>query len=175
MRPLTRDDFGLLSRWLAAPHVQQWWRQPSSLEAVEQEYGAAVDGKEPTDVFVVEWDGRSIGIIQRYRLSDYPKSQAVLAVTGTPAEAVSVDYLIGEPDQIGRGIGPQVIERCVADSWVKYPDVSAVVVPVQQENRRSWRALEKVGFERAWSGMLDSDDPSDDGPSYVYVLRRGRG
>jgi aminoglycoside 6'-N-acetyltransferase len=45
---------------------------------------------------------------------------------------------------------------------------------VQIENRPSWRALEKAGYRRTWSGLVDSGDPSDDGPSHVYVLDRPR-
>ena len=60
----------------------------------------------------------------------------------------------------------------VADSWDRYPDCTACVVGVHQGNRRSWRALERVGFTRIWSGALASDDPSDAGPQAVYVLGR---
>jgi aminoglycoside 6'-N-acetyltransferase len=42
----------------------------------------------------------------------------------------------------------------------------------QQENVASWRALEKAGFERIFAGPLESDDPSDSGPAFVYALRR---
>ena len=55
----------------------------------------------------------------------------------------------------------------------RYPDVRCVVAAPQQENVASWRALEKAGFTRAWSGVLDSDDPSDDGPAFVYRIDRG--
>jgi hypothetical protein len=36
-RPLSRDDFPLLQRWLAMPHVQAWWGSdagPSAIYAV---------------------------------------------------------------------------------------------------------------------------------------------
>jgi aminoglycoside 6'-N-acetyltransferase len=171
-RPLGRADFALLSRWLSRPHVERWWREEHELAAVEARYGPTVDGVEPTEVFVVEWDGEPIGVIQRYRLTDYPEWQGALAVADTPADAAAVDYLIGEEALIGQGLGGQMIDRFVEDTWHRYPDLPAVVVSVQQDNRRSWRALEKAGFQRRWSGMLDSDDPSDEGPSYVYVRYR---
>jgi aminoglycoside 6'-N-acetyltransferase len=171
-RPLARADFGLLSRWLAEPHVHEWWREEHEPAAVESRYGPAVDGVDPTEVFVVERDGQPIGLIQRYRLADNPEWQRVLAVAPTPGDAASIDYLIGDEALIGRGLGGEIIERFVGDTWKRFPDVPAIVVSVQQENRRSWRALEKAGFQRCWSGMLDSDDPSDEGPSHVYVRYR---
>ncbi len=47
-----------------------------------------------------------------------------------------------------------------------------MAVAVQQDNRRSWRALEKAGYSRVFAGMIESDDPSDAGPSYLYVRLR---
>ncbi len=152
--------------------MQVWWREEHDLAAVEASYGPAVDGVEPIEVFVIEGDGQPIGMIQRYRLSDHPQWERALAVAATPADAACIDYLIGVETLTGKGLGGEIIGRLVEDTWELYPDLSAIVVPVQQANQRSWRALEKSGFRRTWSGMLDSDDPSDEGPSYVYVRYR---
>ncbi len=170
-RPLTREDFALLSRWLAQPHVERWWREDPAPGAVEARYGPSVDGTDPAEVFVVEQDGQPIGMMQRCKLGDEPEWRRVLAVA-YEGEAAGIDYLIGDEALLGRGLGVEMIERFVEDTWSRYPDVPAVVVDVQQDNRRSWRALEKAGFERIWSGTLDSDDPADEGPSYVYVRYR---
>ncbi|MDQ3573800.1 MAG: acetyltransferase [Actinomycetota bacterium] len=171
-RPLDRSDFPLLEQWLGAPHVEVWWREEHEPAAVEARYGPAVDGVDPTELFVVEGDGRPIGMIQRYRLSDDPQWVRALAAAAPPADAACIDYLIGVEALTGRGLGGEIIGRFVEDTWERYPELSAIVVPVQQANQRSWRALEKAGFERTWSGMLDSDDPSDEGPSHVYVRCR---
>lgn len=171
-RPLSRDDFSLLSNWLSRPHVERWWREPFDSASVEERYGPAVDRTEATEVFVVELDGAPIGMVQRYRLEDEPEWRRALEVTGTPADAAGIDYLIGEEDLMGQGIGPELIVQFVEDTWARYPDIPAIVVDVLQDNRRSWRALEKAGFTRCWAGELDSDDPSDQGPAYAYILER---
>jgi aminoglycoside 6'-N-acetyltransferase len=168
-RRLERSDFTQLAQWLAAPHVARWWRQGHDPADVEAEYGPAVDGEDPTEVFVVELDGRSIGLIQRYRLDDNAQWTLALAPSTAPSDAVGIDYLIGPEHLIGRGLGGRVIAGFVIDTWSRYPDLSAIVVAVQQANRRSW-ALEKAGFDRIWAGTLASDDPGDDGPSYIFVL-----
>ena len=72
----------------------------------------------------------------------------------------------------GRGLGRQMIAAFVDLTWDRYADITAVVVAVDQGNEASWRALEGAGFVRAWAGMLDSDDPSDQTPHYLYVRRR---
>ncbi|MDP8992242.1 MAG: acetyltransferase [Actinomycetota bacterium] len=171
-RPLRRSDFPLLAEWLARPHVEMWWREEHDAASVESRYGPCVDGTAPAEVFVVEGAGRPIGLVQRYRLSHEPEYERVVAVADPPKGSASMDYLIADEALIGRGLGPEIIDRFVGDTFDRYPDVPAVVVPVQQANRRSWRALEKAGFERTWSGMLDSDDPSDEGPSHMYVRHR---
>ena len=89
--------------------------------------------------------------------------------------AMGFDYAIGAIDATGRGVGTAAIRELVADTFGRYPDVDSVVVAMQQANRPSWRALERVGFERRWAGSLDSPDPSDAGPSFIYVIRRAAG
>lgn len=171
-RPLGREDLGLLSNWLARPHVERWWREDYDLAAVERRYGPSVDGLDATEVFIVEHDGAPVGMAQRYRLDDEPEWRRVLEVAGTPGDAACIDYLIGEAELTGRGLGTELVAAFSEDTLIRYPDVPAIVVSVQQDNRRSWRALEKAGFSRYWAGELDSDDPSDEGPGYVYILYR---
>lgn len=174
-RPLARGDFPLLSQWLAAPHVAAWWREAHDPVAIEAKYGPCVDGREPTEVFVVDADRAPIGLIQRYRIAEYPDWERAVAGGSAPSCAVGIDYLIGVGTLLGCGLGSQIIDRFVQETWNRYPDVPAIVVDVLQANRRSWRALEKAGFERGWAGTIDSDDPSDDGPSYLYLRHRPAG
>ena len=87
--------------------------------------------------------------------------------------ASRIDYLIGEPEYVGRGLGSQAIREFTAMAFARYPEASAVVAAPQQVNVASWKALERAGFERTWAGQLESDDPGEAGPAYVYCVRRG--
>ena len=174
-RPLERSDFPRLSEWLATPHVAAWWRHQHDPASVEADFGPIVDGEDTTEGFVVEEDGRAIGLIQRYRLDDEGDWDRTVAVGSAPRPAAGIDYLLGDESRVGQGLGPRVIDAFVVATWEGYPDLVAIVVAVQQANRRSWRALEKAGFRRDWSGILESDDPSDAGPSHVYVRLRALG
>jgi aminoglycoside 6'-N-acetyltransferase len=175
LRSLRRQDFALLSQWLAAPHVHTWWREDFDALAIERRYGPVVDGTDKTECFIVERHGTPIGFAQRYLLEDNPEWQTSLLVTGTPSDGAGIDYLIGSDALVGLGLGPILIDQLVEDTWRRYPHVTAVVVDVSTDNRRSWRALEKAGFVRTWSGPLVSDDPSDTGVSHVYVRHRPDG
>jgi aminoglycoside 6'-N-acetyltransferase len=171
-RRLERKDFALLSDWFARPHVEPWWREQYDLVSIEQRYGPSIDGVDRTELFIVETGGQPVGFAQRYLFDDNPGWERSLAPAGMHPGSVGIDYLIGEETMTGRGIGPLIIRRFVEQTWERYPGMSQVVVAVPQANRRSWRALEKAGFERTWAGDISSDDPSDNGASYVYVQRR---
>lgn len=160
----------MLANWLAEPHVRRWWQHDPA--AVESDFGPAIDGSDPTRYFVVLEGTRPVGLIQSYRIGDHPEWMSALRVVKADPDTVGIDYLIGEVDSIGRGLGTAMIRRFVDQVWRDYPFALAVVVAVQQDNPRSWRALEKAGFRRMWSGELESDDPSDSGPNHLYELKR---
>jgi aminoglycoside 6'-N-acetyltransferase len=157
-----------VARWLALPHVAPWWSDEPTVTALETSYGPSVDGTDPTEGFIIELEGRPVGFIQRYRLDDYPPWAEALGIE----HAAGIDYLIGAPELIGVGLGPVVVGSFTTLTFERYPDIERMGVAVQQANHRSWRALEKAGYDRVFEGMIDSDDPSDAGPSYVYVRSR---
>lgn len=172
LRSLERDDLPLLAEWLSRPHVEKWWREACDMTAVEAAYGPMIDGDDPTQGFIAVNDGRPIGFLQRYLLADSPDWQQTVAVGVGVIPGLGIDYVIGEESLTGQGLGPQMISALVVDSWAAYPEIPAVVVDVLQDNRASWRALERAGFHRAWEGTLESDHPSDQGPGYLYLKTR---
>ena len=172
-RELTEDDFGMLAEWLGRDHVQAWWRDPSSLSSVEEKYRPRVLGEAPTEVFVVRFEGDDVGIIQRYRIADHPEWVEILACAGFDAiGSAGIDYLLGNPEVVGRGVGTEMIRRFTDKLFAELGDVTSVAVTPQAANVASCRVLEKAGYERRWVGMLDSDDPSDSDEAALYVLTR---
>ncbi len=170
-------DVELVAAWLREPHVQQWWKDPTAPDKVEEEHRTRVAGEDLTEMFIIGWNGRDIGIVERYRLDDHPDWARAIAGSGQAFQhGAGIDYAIGVPDLIGRGIGSTVIAAFSAELFAAYTDVEVIVVMPQAANRASCRVLEKAGYEHVWTGMLDSDDPSDAGPAAMYVLRlSGRG
>jgi len=170
--PLRASDLPVLATWLARPHVRRWWRQPSDLATVEEDYGPLLDGSDLTEGFIVHLDGRPVGYVQRCLIEDDPESQHAIRTSVGDAGGIGIDYLLGEPDLVGKGIGRAVIARFAAGCFARYPSECRIVVDLQQANVASWKALEAAGFRRAWAGDLDGTDPSDAGPSFIYLLDR---
>jgi len=169
-----REDFGDLAAWLADPEVARWWREDADPISVEARYGPAVDGQDPTRLVVVEVDGVPSGLVQGYRIADDPDWHQTLAGACVDVDLdrmAGMDYLLGRPDVRGRGLGTKVVEA-FSTGLLAEAGIDGVLVDVLQANRPSWRALERAGFERVWAGRLVTDDPSDDGPAYLYL--RGR-
>ena len=99
LRPMTRGDLPLVTRWRQAPHVHRWWQsdgEPTE-ENVAAQYGPDIDGMTPTRIWVVEANGRSVGFVQDYRLADYPE----YALLTPDPKAIGVDYAIGDEQWLG--------------------------------------------------------------------------
>jgi aminoglycoside 6'-N-acetyltransferase len=172
-RPLTRADFPLLRTWLEEPLVKRWWNHRTTDAALEEDFGGAIDGDEAAEFFVAMAGGRPFGLIQRYPVAAYAEYLEELApVCVVGPGAISVDYLIGEPEMRGRGAGAAMIAAFVAESWARYPGASQVLVPVAAGNTASWRALERAGFVRVAEGELEPDNPVDPPDHVIYALER---
>jgi RimJ/RimL family protein N-acetyltransferase len=138
------------------------------LDQLEAEYGPGIDGSDPTEVFIVQVDGTPVGMIQRYMNRDDPGWDAQIDIPS----AAGIDYYIGDPAYIGRGIGTAMIIAFVASVFAAYPKATCITAGVLRDNRPSWRALEKAGFRRERELDLESSDPWDRGPGFLYTLAR---
>lgn len=174
-RPIVRSDFAMLSGWLTQPHVARWWADDASPEGVEADYGPGIDGAEPCEVFIAHRDGSAIGLAQRLRLEAYPPYlREVEAIVPVPRGTWSIDYLVGEPDHTQRGWGSEMVDAFTRRLWHDDAAAPAIIVPVHAENRSSWRCLERAGYSRIATGLLEPDNPADHRGHYLYRIDRPR-
>ena len=153
-RPLVAADLPLVHDWLGREHVSLWWGERGSYEATVEEYLPAVEGRDPTDMYMIVTDGRDIGVIQTYLVDDYPEwADLIDAGEG----AAGMDILIGESALIGRGIGSEAIARFVAAVVFARPTTRACVADPDVRNLASLRAFEKAGFVQT-STFFDPED-----------------
>jgi aminoglycoside 6'-N-acetyltransferase len=156
LRAMSRGDLPDVARWRAADHVRRWFTPGEpTLEAMEAKYGERIDGMSPTRMWVVEVNGRSVGFVQDYRIGDYPD----YAVLGPDPEAVGVDYVIGEPAWVGRGLGARMLWTWMGRAQARFPAATSYFAAPDHRNGASVRVLRKAGFtEGLWF-----DEPQEDG------------
>ncbi len=92
-----------------------------------------------------------------------------------PDATCSIDYLIGPPALLGRGLGTAMIQQFVDATWLSAAAPACIIVPVQAGNRASCRVLERCGFAPVARGMMTPDNPMDDREHVIYRLDRPEG
>lgn len=156
LRSMVVGDLPVLGAWLAHPHLERWFAgdgEPTP-ERIRELYLPAIEGAEPTRLSVVECNGRSIGFCQDYVVRDHPD----YAMLTPDPDAVGIDYAIGEPAFVGRGIGVRLLWALLHSVVARRPDATTVVAAPDHRNEASLRALEKVGFRRGvWFDQRQPD------------------
>ena len=151
-REMTADDLPMIRRWLDAPHVRDWWGDPSEQYAL-----VSGDLDEPAmDQYIVSADGSAFGYLQCYDLTAWNSGFGE-----QPKGTRGVDLFIGEADMIERGHGSAML-RAFADERLKR-GAPRVVTDPDPRNQRALRAYENAGFARV--GMVDTPD----GPSLLMA------
>jgi aminoglycoside 6'-N-acetyltransferase len=144
-RPMITADLPLIRRWLALPHVREWWGDP------EEQYSlVGGDLDEPAmDQFIVSVAGSPFGYLQCYDLTAWNSGFGP-----QPRGTRGIDQFIGEPDMIECGHGSSFI-RQFADGLLT-SSAPRVVTDPDPANHRAIRAYEKAGFVR--DRLVDTPD-----------------
>jgi aminoglycoside 6'-N-acetyltransferase len=153
-RRLVADDLPLLYEWLMRPHIRRWWDDGETFEEIADHYLPDIEGREPTDVYVIQLEGRDAGFIQTYLVSDYPEYAELVGV----GEGVAgVDLFLADPEDTGRGHGTEVLRTFLREVVFAPAGTTACVADPDVRNEPSLRAFEKVGF-RAAGEFVDPED-----------------
>jgi RimJ/RimL family protein N-acetyltransferase len=156
-RPMLRADLPDVVAWQGRPHVARWWQdEATDVAAAERHYGPALDGDDPTRMWVLEVNGRSVGLLQDYLVGDHPE----YALLSAHPDAVGFDYLIGDPSWVGTGVGTRMLWSYLRDVVrPHYPQAPELFAAPDHRNAASLRVLDKLGFTRG----LWFDEPQPDG------------
>lgn len=130
LRPGRADDEPELRAVFATPEVARWWPTPDDTEISD-----LLENRDPdVDVWMVELEGRVVGLIQAYENTDPMYRHA------------GIDLVL-HPDVHGRSIGPEAI-RVLARHLFDERGHHRIVIDPNAANARAIRAYEKVGFRR---------------------------
>lgn len=137
------DDLRLMHEWLQRPHVRRWWSKRDSYEDVLNSYSPAIEGSEPTDLYLVLLEGREIGFIQTYLMVDYPEYASLI---GLGEGTAGVDLFIADSALTGKGIGSEILRRFVSQIVFANATTRRCVAGPEAANVASIGAFEKAGF-----------------------------
>jgi aminoglycoside 6'-N-acetyltransferase len=131
--------------WLRREHVRRWWDEHESWEDVARHYLPAIEGRKPSDLYLILLDDRPVGFIQTYLVADYPDFAALV---GLGAGVAGVDLFLGEEELTGKGLGTEVLRAFVRDVVFAEAATTACIADPDVRNAASLRAFEKAGFRR---------------------------
>jgi aminoglycoside 6'-N-acetyltransferase len=136
-RPMTAADLPLVRRWLAMPHVAEWWGDP------DEQFGlVSEDMTHPAmDQYLVGVGDKPFGYLQCYRMTEWNTGFGP-----QPDGTRGIDQMIGEPDMIECGHGSGFI-RAFTENLLA-GGTPRVVTDPDPANARAIRAYEKAGFVR---------------------------
>lgn len=157
LRPATKADIPLLKRWDEMPHViaagggDDWYDWDKELPR-EAGWG---------ELLIAEEDGRPVGVME---ICD-PAAEPSHYWGEIEQNLRALDIWIGEEEDLGRGLGTQMmhaaLDRCFADEKVR-----AVVIDPLESNVRARRFYERLGFRFVERRVFDTDE------CIVYRLTR---
>jgi aminoglycoside 6'-N-acetyltransferase len=136
-RPMSATDLPTIQRWLATPHVSEWWQDPSQ----QFEFVSGDLGHPDMAQFIVTADAREFAYLQCYNVSAWDTGFGP-----QPKGTRGLDQFIGEADMLDRGHGSAFI-RIFADRLLT-AGTPRVVIDPDPANTRAVRAYEKAGFCR---------------------------
>lgn len=163
---MTEADLPAVEAWLRLPHVARWWTPDTTAEAEIAKYRERVrqDTKPATHMLMVTLASTPAGWCQWYRWADYPAdAQAIGARDGE----IGIDYAIGDPAQVGRGVGTTLIAALTTEIHRHHPGAGILTDP-DAANMASRRVLEKNGFHLVAVRPVATE--ASDAPMAIYRL-----
>jgi aminoglycoside 6'-N-acetyltransferase len=141
LKPVTNGDRFRLRRWLAEPHVLQWWGSKSAAEAAM----AMAAASETAVARMIALDAELIGYAHALDFAD----------RSLPPATWQADVFIGSEAHRGRGLGAAGL-ALLRDEVFGTTLAAGLAVRVAIANERAVRAIERVGFR--WHAV--TSDPS---------------
>ncbi|PKL25727.1 MAG: GNAT family N-acetyltransferase [Spirochaetae bacterium HGW-Spirochaetae-3] len=139
LTPFTDDDMPTMRAWLRKERVLRWYTEPDEwvreLEERDGEFSFIQH-------FMARLGGRAVGFGQYYACAD--SGEADYAAYPS-AGSYSIDYMLGEDDCVGRGLGSALVGELVA-AVLALPEAALIVVKPDEGNAASRACLTANGF-----------------------------
>ncbi len=139
LRKLKDRDVPLFKKWLSEDHIARWYQDPPAwIEEIENRHGQFNWIRH----YIAVLGGQDIGFGQFY---EYKYGGENWHKDIEPEGACSIDYLIGEKEHLGKGLGSGIV-RLLAHAVFALPEAQRIIVRPDPGNKASCRALLSAGF-----------------------------
>lgn len=139
LRKFEDNDRNMFKEWLYSEHVAKWYTEPvewlNEIANRDTEYSWIKH-------FIVEKEGVPIGFCQYY---DYAFSEETWHGNMDVKDTYSIDYLIGETDYLGCGLGKSIVLHLLNEIQNK-TNAKKIIVQPDVENKASRSTLRSAGF-----------------------------
>lgn len=167
-RRLTLEDLPLLYEWIKnEPIVNDFWGydHEGPYEEFIKGFMDSIEGREPTEPYMIFYHEVPIGYVQTYMWKHYPVYGEHIDLK----DAAGLDILIGNAEFRGKGLGADILRRFLSEAVFTNPDVERCIIDPEVRNSAAVRAYEKVGFQIV---KRVEHMPGEPGPGYLMELRR---
>lgn len=141
-------DYSLMAKWLSTVDVLDYYggrSNPFDLERVVKKYGPRTKGEEAVVPCIIEYNQKSIGYIQYYRIEPDGYDVGDAINMGNYELPYGIDLFIGETDNWNKGIGTIVLKLLISYLF-NSENADIIFIDPQTWNKRSIRCYEKSGF-----------------------------
>jgi aminoglycoside 6'-N-acetyltransferase len=132
-----KRDLATIESWIKYPHIVQGWGD-------SEETRERIDRHLPADSAMINADAIPVGYICWQEPTKQELAEAGLE--SLPHGLVDIDIMIGDPNYLGQGVGPQALSLLL--SQLSADGVKIVGLATTVSNERALKAYEKVGFIR---------------------------
>ena len=160
LRHLAEDDLALLARWFNEPHMFPFYmRERMSLDEVRAKFRPRLGTSSGIECLVAAIEGVPFGYVQWYANRRDPTYGA--AKLGF-ADGIGLDYFIGDPGSLGKGLGSAMLDAFAQSVARRLPEADkAILVQHADANVRAVACAKRAGFvalmpyvERGEAGTL---------------------
>ena len=133
---LTRDHYPLIESWLDQPHIGGWWGNSAvEIALMEEDFDRG-----PTDMRIVELEGRPFAFVQDYPAHHWPAPH----FADLPADTRAMDTFLGDPDFLGKGHAQAYIRQRAIELMDQ--GASTIAIDPDPANTRAIATYTAAGF-----------------------------
>lgn len=145
LRLLCDNDLPLVEKWLNTDYVKRWYEIPSEGFFISDwlhEISEREKDFKWITYLIAMYQNRPIGMCLHYKsINSIDEDFGSLVLDN----AYSIDYLIGEKEYIGKGLGKKLVNLLV-DRIFSFEDAQIVTADINIENMASRGTLLSCGF-----------------------------